>query len=278
MSAWLSTATVAGIQLTSAIDYPDKLCTTIFVGGCNYRCPFCHNGSLVTEPRGAALALDNVLSALERRRGLVDAVTITGGEPTLQPDLLASLVRAAKGLGYLVKLDTNGSHPEVVADLLPWLDYVAVDVKHAPGKYEVAAGVKVDTQAVASTITLLAGHPHELRTTVVPGLHEPEDIRDIGEWVASLDAARHPDSTRERRYFIQSFRAGPRVLDPVFRTHPSFTREELQAFRAAARPYFAQVTVRGHDFSTLPPEETSQLIEPSPLYKKALSRSASCRS
>ncbi|MEW6723839.1 MAG: anaerobic ribonucleoside-triphosphate reductase activating protein [Bacillota bacterium] len=239
---------IAGWQKTSVVDYPGRLCSTVFLGGCNFRCPFCHNGILVTDSRGEAIPLEWVVEHLTRWRHLLQALTISGGEPTLQPDLLARLVRAAKDLGYQVKLDTNGSRPEVVQGLLDLLDYVALDVKHQPEGYAGAAGVPVDLRAVERTVQIIAGRPHELRTTLVPGLHTPQDIELIGRWLgsaASSGTGAAGYALIARTYVLQPFRAGPGVLDAVYRGLRSFTPEEIQRFRFAAEKYFARVLVRG---------------------------------
>lgn len=240
---------VAGWQKTSVVDYPGKLCSTVFLGGCNFRCPFCHNGMLVADPRGEAVPLNRVMEHLARRRYLLQALTISGGEPTLQPDLLARLARAAKDLDYLVKLDTNGSRPEVVESLLGLLDYVALDIKHRPDGYPAAAGVPVDLRAVERTIQIIAGQPHELRTTLVPGLHTPQDIELIGRWLGTGGsggaAVNGYDPLLHRTYVLQPFRAGPGVLDAAYRGLHSFTPEEMLGFRFAAEKYFGRVLVRG---------------------------------
>lgn len=246
--------TLAGVQLTSAVDYPGKLCSTLFLGGCNFRCPFCHNGSLVLDPRGAAISFKEVLTALHRRRGLVDVVTITGGEPTLNPSRLGRLIREIKAMGYRVKLDTNGSHPEVLADCLGELDYVALDIKNAPTVYAKTAGIWADVEKIAHSVALLAGRPHELRTTVVPGLHGPKEIAAIGRWIRAIDNGilseavqerliHHPEPV-ERTYVLQPFRSGSGNLDPVYRTMPAFDKVALQALREAAEPFFQRVILR----------------------------------
>ena len=251
--------TLAGVQLTSAVDYPGKLCSTLFLGGCNFRCPFCHNGSLVLDPRGAAISFKEVLTALHWRRGLVDVVTITGGEPTLNPPRLGRLIREIKAMGYRVKLDTNGSHPEVLADCLGELDYVALDIKNAPTVYAETAGTWVDLERIAHSVALLAGRPHELRTTVVPGLHGPKEIEDIGRWIRVIDSGIGPEAAEnlareplihhpepvERTYVLQPFRPGPGNLAPLYRTMPAFDKVALQALRDAAEPFFQRVILRG---------------------------------
>ena len=199
---------IRSLLKTSLIDYPGEVCATIFTGGCNLRCPFCHNSELVLDPVALPLYPEKeVMDFLARRPGLLGGVCISGGEPTLQEDLL-DFITTVKSAGFKVKLDTNGTRPRVLHDLLDrdLLDYVAADIKAPREKYNRLAGVAVDYEAVMRTVTLLresqAGY--EFRTTFVPGLLNKADIVAIAEALTGC-----------RRYVIQRFKADAPLLDPT---------------------------------------------------------------
>jgi pyruvate formate lyase activating enzyme len=175
---------VGGFQKLSLIDYPGKVCAIIYTRGCNFRCPYCHNPELVwPECYGPEVELDSVFDFLKKRQGLLDAVTITGGEPTLHEDL-QDIIREIKALDFLVKLDTNGSRPEVLKALLRkgLLDYVAMDVKAPIEKYSTVSGIKVDTASIEESIRiLLCGEvDYEFRTTVDRTFLNEDDLLQIG--------------------------------------------------------------------------------------------------
>ena len=191
--------TFHGFQKMTLLDVPGKVACTLFTGGCNFRCPFCHNAGLVLEPgKWEAYEGDEVLAFLKKRQGLLDGVCITGGEPLMHPDL-PDFIREVKKLGFLVKLDTNGSFPsrlkELVAEGL--LDYVAMDIKNSRDKYPLTVGVPdYDVVPVEESVKfLLSGKvDFEFRTTVVQEFHTVEDIQDIGAWILGTP-----------RYFLQNF-------------------------------------------------------------------------
>jgi pyruvate formate lyase activating enzyme len=191
------------------IDYPGRLAAVAFTPGCVLRCPFCHNPELVqADTCGARSGLkaftenreDDFFAFLKRRQGKLDGVVITGGEPTLWPDL-SDFIRRIKDLGFLVKLDTNGAFPDRVARLAEsgLVDYWAMDIKHAPEKYALASGVAIPVEAFRESVRLImeSGAPYEFRTTVVPGIHAEEDFDAIGRWIRGA-----------RAYFLQAFRPG----------------------------------------------------------------------
>ena len=227
---------VQGYQKMTLLDFPGRVACTVFAGGCNLRCPFCHNADLVRHPVAVASMEAEVLEFLERRRGLIDGVCITGGEPLLQPDLL-SFVQRVKELGYLVKLDTNGMLPKRLAEVLRsgLLDYVAMDVKSSPRGYPLAVGCDVDVAAIEESIRLIqeSGIAHEFRTTAVKGIHTVEDFAEIGRWIGG-----------DELYFIQSFQDSGNLLAGGCQ---AFTPAETQAILAAARQYLPRATVRGSD-------------------------------
>ena len=194
---------IAGLQKMTLLDFPGKVACTVFLGGCNFRCPFCHNSQLIGD---ADTLMDDgaLLRFLESRKGLLDGVCITGGEPTLQkalPDLLAKI----KAMGFLTKLDTNGYRPEVLKDLIDGglVDYVAMDVKNDPAGYARTAGV-ADLQIgrIEESLRLLLSGAvdYELRTTLVEPLHNVDSILGIREWLAILGAGK-----KVKKYFLQPF-------------------------------------------------------------------------
>ena len=195
---------IAGLQKMTLLDYPGKVACTVFLPGCNFACPFCHNAELLGGSIAPQMDDQELLSFLKKRRGVLDAVCITGGEPTLQPEL-GNLIRAIKEMGYPVKLDTNGYRPAVLKQLAAegLLDYVAMDIKNGPGKYAETAGITaVDLTAIEESMAfLLAGDlDYEFRTTVVAQLHDEDSIREMANWVGNLVPGR-----RAKRFFLQPF-------------------------------------------------------------------------
>lgn len=218
---------INGIQKLTLLDFPERVACTLFTAGCNLRCPFCHNASLVTEI-GDALSTDEILATLKKRRGLLDGVCVTGGEPTLQPDL-ADFIRAVRDMGYAVKLDTNGTHPDRLAALLAagLVDYVAMDIKNSREKYPLTVGVQhFDPAVIDESITLLreSGVAHEFRTTVVRELHTVEDIVAIARWVQGDG----------ERLFLQQFVDSGDLIGEGMSAHDPAT---LTAMRDAAAQY-----------------------------------------
>ena len=226
---------IQGLQKLTLLDYPGKVACTVFLGGCDFRCPFCHNSELLEGPMPSETDSEGLLSFLGKRRGLLDGVCVTGGEPLLRPDL-AALLERIKSLGFLVKLDTNGSHPDrlraiVEAELA---DYVAMDVKNCPKHYAETAGVPgLDLGPIRESVAfLLEGHvDYEFRTTVVKEFHDGDSFRAIGPWLAGA-----------RRYFLQSFVDRDTVLRPGL---SSCSREELEDFVQILRPFIPSVELRG---------------------------------
>ena len=189
---------IAGLQKLTLLDFPGKMACTVFLASCNFRCPFCHNASLVTHMDDKSIDESEFFSFLNKRLGILDGVCISGGEPTLQPDLYG-FVKKIKDMGYAVKLDTNGYRPDVLKKLCNdgLVDYVAMDIKNSPEKYALTAGL--DTIDIAkikeSADFLMNGNiPFEFRTTVVSELHKREDFDSIGQWLKG-----------DEPYFLQAF-------------------------------------------------------------------------
>ncbi|MBW2076744.1 MAG: anaerobic ribonucleoside-triphosphate reductase activating protein [Deltaproteobacteria bacterium] len=228
---------IGGLQRFSLIDYPGKICAIVFTQGCNLRCPYCHNPELVeTKPSGLqAVTQDEVVSFLEARRGKLDAVTITGGEPLLQSDIGAFL-SSVKSLGYLVKLDTNGSFPSRLETILRAnaADYIAMDIKAPLDKYEQVVRRSIDTGRILSSIKLImdCGLAYEFRTTVVKALLGKDDFVKIGELIKG-----------SRLYVLQRFVAS-KLLDDRFLDADTFSEDELNSIRCLMEGYVEQCIVR----------------------------------
>jgi pyruvate formate lyase activating enzyme len=209
---------IGGLQKISLIDYPGRISAIVFTQGCNFRCPYCHNPELVDPAQyGPILSEEEVISFLEKRRGKLDAVTVTGGEPTLQPDL-DRFLQEIKGMGYLTKIDTNGSNPDVLERLIRGrlVDYLAMDVKGPLQKYERIANVKVKTAKIRRSIELItaSGIEHEFRTTVVRSQLDNEDLIATSELL------------KKGLYVLQSF-VPAKSLDHEFLTEVSYSPEEF---------------------------------------------------
>lgn len=229
---------IHGFAKTTLLDFPKHVAATIFTGSCNFRCPFCQNGDLVLHPaKVPVISEDEILCTLNKRRSIVEGVCITGGEPTLQPDL-KEFIQKIRDMGFLVKLDTNGYRPEVLEELLDehLLDYVAMDIKNCPEKYAMTCGIPhLDLGRINSSIELLLQKtiPFEFRTTVVRQFHTKEDFEKIGQWIRGTDA-----------YFLQSYRDSDRVISPGF---SPYSIEELKEIQNLLLPYIPSVELRGVD-------------------------------
>ncbi|RKY38905.1 MAG: anaerobic ribonucleoside-triphosphate reductase activating protein [Candidatus Omnitrophota bacterium] len=214
---------IGGFLRFSLIDYPGKICAIIFTQGCNYRCVYCHNPELVHPSLFLPpIPEEEIFTFLERRRGRLEAVEITGGEPTLQPDLLKVLERI-KAMGYLIKLDSNGSHPEMLekAISLHLLDYVAMDVKAPLEKYSYVANCEVDLSAIQKSIYIVmhSGLEYEFRTTVLPSQLTPEDILNIGNLLKGA-----------KLYVLQRF-SSTKVLNLPSGAGEGYSESELRALK-----------------------------------------------
>ena len=225
---------IHGLNKTTLLDYPEHVAATVFTGGCNFRCPFCHNAGLVLNPGDQAqIPEEEVLAYLNKRKGILEGVCITGSEPTLQPDL-AEFIGKVKAMGYLVKLDTNGYRPEVLRDLLnrELLDYIAMDIKACRENYATAAGFPgLDVTKIEESVEIIknSGIPYEFRTTVVNGIHTVEEFEEIGKWIAG-----------SRAYYLQAFRESGNLI-----AYKSFTKREMEQMSALAGKYIRKVELRG---------------------------------
>lgn len=226
---------ICGLNKTTLLDYPGHVAATIFFGGCNFRCPFCHNGDLVLnsgEMQG--YSEEEVLAFLEKRKNVLEGVCITGGEPTLYsqlPDFIAKI----KELGYKVKLDTNGSYPNMIEMLIEnkLIDYIAMDIKAPIFDYDKVCGVAVDIEAIKTSAELIKEGrvPYEFRTTIVKELHSKEAIMEIAEWIKGAD-----------NYYLQSYQETDKNICHGF---SAMAKEDLFALENELRKYVKNVKVRG---------------------------------
>ena len=229
---------ISGLQKLTLLDYPGHVACTVFTGGCNFRCPFCHNAPLVLPERlqGDENGEETVLAFLKKRQGILDGVAVTGGEPLLHGDI-DGFLRKIKDLGYAVKLDTNGSFPERLRALVEegLVDRVAVDIKNSPALYARTVGVPgFDLGPVEETKNYLLSGPveYEFRTTVVKGLHTRESLMEAAQWIAGA-----------REYYLQQFKDSGDVI--AIEGLSAFTGEEMHALADAVRPIVPAVQVRG---------------------------------
>lgn len=229
---------ISGLQKTTLLDYPGHVAATLFLGRCNFRCPFCHNSDLLDGDSSDPFTEENVLSFLKKRSGILQGVCITGGEPTLHPDLEEFIVKI-RALGLKVKLDTNGYRPQVLKKLCGQglIDYVAMDIKSGPSGYSQAAGRDgLDLSRIEESVSFLleGAVPYEFRTTVVKGIHEEKDFCEIGPWLSGAAS-----------YFLQSYKDSKNVLVSGF---SAFGKEELLHFAEIVSPYVPSVSLRGIDY------------------------------
>jgi pyruvate formate lyase activating enzyme len=218
---------IGGFQKLTLVDFPGKIAATVFVQGCNFRCGFCHNPELV-DPQffvGADLvSARSILDYLNDRQGKLEGVVITGGEPTIQEGL-SSFIAQIKEMGFAVKLDTNGSHPEVLLSLfkLNLLDYIAMDIKSSLAKYSQVTGAACDTAKIRESIDLIvkSGIPYQFRTTLVKEFCSEEDLRDIRLLIKGAD-----------HYVLQPFIPSPKMIDVRLNHQSQYTSKEVELLKA----------------------------------------------
>ena len=228
---------IHGLQKLTLLDFPEVVACTVFLGGCDFRCPFCHNAELLDGSAPAMCEDSDLLDFLWKKKGLLDGVCITGGEPTLRPDL-GDLIQHIKEIGYKVKLDTAGYHPEELEELLSKgnIDYVAMDIKNSRARYAETVGLdEIDFSRIEKSISLLksGSTEYEFRTTVLRQFHDEESFKGIAELVDGAD-----------KYFIQSFIDRETV---PFAGLEAYSKEELESFAEIVRPHVKEISIRGVD-------------------------------
>lgn len=228
---------LGGLQKITLIDYPGKLAATVFTVGCNFFCDFCHNPQLVLVQKTKEFPLisqDEFFWWLEKRVGFLEGVCITGGEPTIQKDL-PEFIQEIKDLGFAVKLDTNGSHPEILEKLINahLVDYLAMDIKVPLEKYSKFYQGKVDSENIERSVQLIKKMPdYEFRTTVIPLWHKKEDFLSIAQWLEG-----------SKKYVLQQFRP-ENTLEPKFSQIKPYPEEKLREFCQMLQPYFETCELR----------------------------------
>lgn len=232
---------IAGIQKMTLLDYPGKVACTIFLQGCNFRCPFCHNSELLPPGTETGLSEEDLLTFLKKRAGLLEGVCVSGGEPTVQPELLR-FIRAIKDLGYAVKLDTNGSNPEVLRTLMEegLVDYVAMDIKNAPSEYAKTVGCEnLHLNKMEESIRLLSDGdtPFEFRTTLVKELHTRDSIVEMGQWLENIFSGK-----KIKKLFLQPFVDRDTV---AFSGLHAPDLPEMTQYTELLTPYIDEVIIRG---------------------------------
>lgn len=230
---------IGGFQKFTMVDYPGKLAATVFTVGCTFRCPFCHNPELVLPDQFPQKNMEDVFfKHLQSRRGKLDGVCITGGEPTIQPDILAFMQRV-KQMGFLVKLDSNGSLPDVLRDAISsgLVDFIAMDIKNSPEKYAQTVGVGVDMEKIRRSVRMIreSGLDYEFRTTVVPGVHEEADFAAIADWIGGAKA-----------YYLQQYRQS-KLVDAALGKKIGDFRMDLAKIAQKIGHRFDKFGIRGDD-------------------------------
>ena len=226
---------IKGFQKTTLLDFPQKVACTVFTGGCNFRCPFCHNASLVTHMRPEdTVSKEDILSYITKRKGILDGVCITGGEPTLQHDL-ADFCREIHDRGLLVKLDTNGALPEKLAPLMEQglVDYIAMDIKNSKEEYARTCGLTEFPRGVEESIRMImsSGIPYEFRTTAVREFHTVKSIGALAEWISGAE-----------QYFLQAFTDSG---DLIGQGLSAFSEEDMRTLLDAALAFVPNAKLRG---------------------------------
>ncbi|MBE6746567.1 MAG: anaerobic ribonucleoside-triphosphate reductase activating protein [Ruminococcaceae bacterium] len=227
---------IGGFQKMTVLDYPGKVACTVFLAGCNFRCPFCHNALLVTKQNENEISAEAVIDYLSRRKGLLDGVCITGGEPLLNEDI-ELLLNPIKQLGYSIKLDTNGSRPQMLRRLVEkgLVDYIAMDIKSCPEDYPVVSGVKeIDFTDIRDSIQYImsCGIDYEFRTTVVKGLHTVDSVTSAAKMIRGA-----------KRYYLQGFKdSGELINTSGLSAH---SREAMEEMLLQVRKYVPEAEIRG---------------------------------
>lgn len=234
---------IAGLQKMTLLDFPGRVACTVFTQGCNFRCPFCHNSDLLPMKGEPFMTDRELLAFLEKRIGLLDGVCFTGGEPTMQPEL-PSLIKSIKELGYAVKLDTNGTNPKMLKELVETglLDYVAMDIKNSPENYPETAGMdaRLLSKVEESVAFLLAGKvDYEFRTTVVEELHTEASIEAMGQWLRGIGNGTKPD-----KWFLQCYTDRDSVL---FAGLSAPEADTMRQYAQILTPFADFVSLRGVD-------------------------------
>jgi pyruvate formate lyase activating enzyme len=227
---------IGGFQKTSLLDYPDRISAIVWTVDCNFKCPFCYNTNLV-DGNVELFNEDEVLSFLKKRKGLLEALSISGGEPFLQKDIL-DFTSKVKKLGYLVKIDTNGTFPERLKELIDkkLVDYVSMDIKAPKNKYSKLAGIKANLKKIEQSIEIIKNNApdYEFRTTFVPDLLKKEDIIEIAKWLEG-----------SKRFYLQQFKSDTPLISSKLDNVAPYSKEDIIKTLEEIKPFFKSCDVRG---------------------------------
>ena len=228
---------IAGWQKTSLIEYPEHISAIIFIWGCNFLCPYCHNPELVKKRlQPKLLPAEEIFAFLAKRKNVLEAVSITGGEPLLYPEII-DFIKRIKTLSYLVKLDTNGTNPFLLEKIidLKLVDYIAMDIKAPLEKYEKITGVRVDLEKIKKSIKLImnSGIKYEFRSTILPALHDQEDVMGMARLIQGA-----------KRYYLQNFVNQGKLLDETLKNELGFKKEELVSMAKACQELVRECMIR----------------------------------
>jgi len=227
---------IGGFQKTTLLDYPGHVSAILWTVGCNFRCPFCYNTDLVKE-KSDLFSEEEILNFLKKRRDFLEALSISGGEPFLQKDL-KDFCKKVKDLGYKVKIDTNGTFPEKLKEMIEekLVDYIAMDVKAPKEKYDKLSGVKTDIEQIRDSIKIImdSNIDYEFKTTVIPKFLDKDDIKDISEWIKG-----------SKKYYLQQFKNDASVISSYLKQIKPYSEKELQNILKEIKPYFKECKLRG---------------------------------
>jgi pyruvate formate lyase activating enzyme len=225
--------TIGGLQRTSLVDYPDKVACTVFFNGCNFRCGFCHNPFLVLNFK-QSISKEEFFKFLDSRKKVLDGVVISGGEPCMSYEIV-DFIDEVKKRGLLVKLDTNGSYPEILNKVIDKVDYVAMDIKTSLEEYKKVVGPNVNLENIQKSVKMIMerAKDYEFRTTVIKSIFSEEVLRKIGEWLKGA-----------KRYNLQQFDKRNEMISDKYKSERLFSEREFYGFAEVAREYFSEVAIR----------------------------------
>ena len=231
---------ISGFQEFTLIDYPGKIACTLFLHGCNFRCGFCYNPELVLAPLANKYTKKEILDFLVKRKGQLEGVCITGGEPLMTIDI--EFLRDIKSLGHSIKMDTNGSFPDLLEDLIRsgLIDYVSMDIKSSPENYEKTINIEIDISKIEKSIRIISsilGY-YEFRTTVLEGLHTKEEMIEIAEWLNKICGK------KPKRFVLQGFKNHNKFIDESFKKKKDTRKSYLQELKEVLEPYFEEIDIR----------------------------------
>lgn len=227
---------IGGFQKTSLLDYPNKISSIVWIMGCNFRCPFCYNKRIVFE-KGEIISEKRILSFLNKRKGMLEGLSISGGEPLLHIDII-DFIKKVKKLNYLIKIDTNGAFPERLVELINnnIVDYIAMDVKAPKNKYDYLTGVKTEISKIEQSIDIIRNKApdYEFKTTVIPKLLEKKDIMEIAKWLGG-----------SKRYYLQQFKNDTQLISSDLSSISPYSKKKLNEILEEIKPFFKESYIRG---------------------------------